>query len=188
VAEQCKFPHVTYFFNGFNETLGEQAVCLPSIPEAAIGDQPEMSAREITDAVLKLLAEPGRRAIIVNLANADQVGHTGRMDAAREAVGIVDREIARLHDGCQLHGWNLLITSDHGNADAMIDAQGRPLGSHSTSPVPLVVVPASEASPALAGEHGSLANVGATFLTAVGVAPPDWMEPSLISPLEETHV
>jgi 2,3-bisphosphoglycerate-independent phosphoglycerate mutase len=186
VAEQCKFPHVTYFFNGFHETLGEEAVCLPSIPEALIGDQPEMSAREITDAVVKLLAEPDRRAIVVNLANADQVGHTGRMDATREAVGIVDREIGRMHAACQQHGWNLLVTSDHGNADVMVDGQGRPLGSHSTSPVPLLAVPASESLQRLAREHGSLANVGATFLTALGLEPPDWMEPSLIAPLEET--
>jgi 2,3-bisphosphoglycerate-independent phosphoglycerate mutase len=185
VAEQCKFPHVTYFFNGFNESLGEEALCLPSIPEAAIADQPEMSAREVTDTVLKLLAEPGRRAIVMNLANADQVAHTGLMDAAREAVGVVDRELARLHAACQQHGWNLLVTSDHGNADVMIDARGRPFGSHSTNPVPLIVVPASKASHRLASEHGSLANVGATFLTAIGVAPPDWMEPSLISRIGE---
>ncbi len=185
VAEQCKFPHVTYFFNGFNESLGEEALCLPSIPEAAIADRPEMSAREVTDTVLKLLAEPGRRAIVVNLANADQVAHTGRMDAVREAVGVVDRELARLHAACQQHGWNLLVTSDHGNADVMLDARGRPFGSHSTNPVPLIAVPASKASHRLASEHGSLANVGATFLTAIGVAPPDWMEPSLISRIGE---
>ncbi|MEE2664053.1 MAG: hypothetical protein VX681_08045 [Myxococcota bacterium] len=187
VAEQCKFPHVTYFFNGFNKSLGEEAVCLPSISESAIADNPEMSAREVTGVVLKLLAEPGRRAIVANLANADQVGHTGCIDSAREAVGVVDCEIARIHASCQQHGWNLLITSDHGNADAMLDAQGRPLGSHSTNPVPLVAVLASEGSGGLVSEHGSLANVGATFLTAVGIAPPTWMEPSLILPIEQAN-
>jgi 2,3-bisphosphoglycerate-independent phosphoglycerate mutase len=186
VAEQCKFPHVTHFFNGFHESLGEEAVCLPSIPEASIPDQPEMSAREITDAVLALLAEPGRRAVVANLANADQVGHTGRMDATRMAVGIVDREIARLHEACQQHGWSLLITSDHGNADVMLDAQERPFGSHSTNPVPLIVVPATAGAQQLASERGSLANVGATFLTALGVEPPSWMEPSLTAPSQQT--
>ena len=186
VAEQCKFPHVTFFFNGFHDSLGEEAVCVPSIPEASIGDQPEMSAREITDVVLELLAQPERRAIVANLANADQVGHTGRLDATREAVGVVDRELERLHAACQEHGWALIVTSDHGNADVMVDGQGNPLGSHSTQPVPLVAVPAVNSSHRLASNQGSLANVGATFLTALGVSPPEWMEPSLISSLEES--
>ena len=181
VAEQCKFPHVTYFFNGFNETLGEDTICLPSVPEASIGDRPEMSARAVTDAVLRLLEEPDRRAILVNLANADQVGHTGRLDAVKQAVGIVDRELDRLHAACQELGWSLLITSDHGNADRMLDEQGRPLGSHSSSPVPLLVVPAHGQDLALANRNGTLANVGATFLTALGLSPPDWMAQSLIT-------
>ena len=131
--------------------------------------------------MLERLAQPGQRAIVANLANADQVGHSGRMDAARRAVHTVDRELERLLEGCREHGWTLLVTSDHGNAETMLDAEGEPLGSHSTSPVPFISVPARNTRQELVRTTGSLSNVGATFLGALGIAPPDWMEPPLVS-------
>ena len=153
VAEQCKFPHVTYFFNGFNDSLGEEAVCVPSIPESEIPTHPEMSAREVTAAVRAILERGDERAVVANLANTDQVGHTGQVEAARRAATCVDDCLAELYAVCQTQGYTLIVTSDHGNADVMLDGEGRPLGSHSPSPVPLVVVPAEPGTlPLLAGE------------------------------------
>jgi 2,3-bisphosphoglycerate-independent phosphoglycerate mutase len=180
IAEQCKFPHVTYFFNGFNETLGEESICIPSIPEDQIAAQPEMSTREVADAIIAQLGDSDRRAIVANIANADQVGHLGDSELAARATRNVDDELMRIHAACSQHGWTLLVTSDHGNADTMIDAEGRPFGSHSTSPVPLMVAPAPGAQLQQGARTGSLANVAATFLTALGLDPPDWMAASLI--------
>jgi 2,3-bisphosphoglycerate-independent phosphoglycerate mutase len=180
VAEQCKFPHVTFFFNGFNETLGEETVCVPSIPEAEIPVRPEMSAREVTAATLEVMRR-GERAVVANFANTDQVGHTGQLDAVCRAAECVDVCLGEIHEACQEFGYTLIVTSDHGNADVMLDAEGRPLGSHSLSPVPIVVVPATAGSLSFIANEGSLANVGATFLTALGISPPAWMAPSLVA-------
>ncbi len=180
IAEQCKFPHVTYFFNGFNTTLGEESICIPSIPEDQIANQPAMSTSEVTAAIVAQLGDPNRRAIVANIANPDQVGHLGDPKLAVQATSGVDIELRRIHAACSEHGWTLLVTSDHGNADTMLDAEGRPFGSHSTSPVPLLVAPAPGVRLAQSARTGSLANVGATFLTALGLEPPDWMAASLI--------
>lgn len=180
IAEQCKFPHVTYFFNGFHADLGEDRVCIDSVAESDIADHPEMSAEEITDAILAALDEPGRRAIIANLANLDQVGHIGRYELAVEAAQNVDRQIRRLYEKCMALGWSIIITSDHGNADRMVDDADRPFGSHSDRPVPLVCIPAPDRPLRLISRNGSLAHVGATYLTALGLKPPSWMTPSLI--------
>jgi len=180
VAEQCKFPHVTFFLNGFHESLGEEAVCIPSIPEARIPEAPEMSLEPLTAAVLEGLKRPGERAMVANLANLDQVGHTGRMEAAVRAAGHVDRAIDTLQRTCAEHGWHLMITADHGNAEVMQAEDGSPWGSHTTNAVPLVVVPRPGASLELQELGGTLANVAPTFLATMGLAPPGWMAMSLL--------
>jgi len=181
IAEQCKFPHVTYFFNGFNESLGEESICVDSVPEASIPDNPEMSVAEISDAILVAIDQPDRRAVVANFANLDQVGHTGRYELAVEAARTVDEQLRRIHDRCQRRGWTIVLTSDHGNADRMVDAEQRPFGSHSDRPVPLVCMPAPGRSYETRIREGSLANVASTYLTTLGLEPPEWMEPSLVT-------
>jgi 2,3-bisphosphoglycerate-independent phosphoglycerate mutase len=175
VAEQCKFPHVTFFLNGFHDSLGEEAVCIPSIPEARIPETPEMSLESLTQAVLEGLRRPGERAMVANIANLDQVGHTGRMEAAVQAAGHVDRAISTIQGACAEHGWHLLITADHGNAEVMRSEDGSPWGSHTTNPVPLVLVPRPGSSLRLSERKGTLANVAPTLLTTLGLTVPDWM-------------
>lgn len=175
VAEQCKFPHVTFFLNGFHESLGEEAICIPSIPEARIPESPEMSLEPLTRAVLEGLERPSERAMVANLANLDQVGHTGKMDAAVRAAGHVDRAVDTLQRACAERGWHLLITADHGNAEVMQAEDGSPWGSHTTNPVPLVMVPRPGSALRLSQRSGTLANVAPTLLATMGLAPPDWM-------------
>lgn len=179
VAEHCKFPHVTFFLNGFHQNLGEEAICVPTIPEARIGEQPEMSIAELTSTIAASLARPEVKAMVANIPNLDQVGHTGRMDAARSAAGHVDRAVGRVRETCAQHGWNLVITGDHGNAEVMVDEQGEPWGSHTTNPVPFVVVPRPGAGVRWKEQRGTLANVAPTFLRLLGVQPPSWMEAPL---------
>jgi 2,3-bisphosphoglycerate-independent phosphoglycerate mutase len=181
IAEQCKFPHVTYFFNGFNESLGEDRICIDSVPEENIPDNPAMSVTEITDAILEAINRPDRRAVIVNFANLDQVGHTGRYELAVEAARAVDKQLRRIHDRCRQRGWTIVLTSDHGNADRMVDGDQRPFGSHSDRPVPLVCVPPPGKAYEMCVREGSLANVASTYLTTLGLEPPEWMEPSLVA-------
>lgn len=179
VAEHCKFPHVTFFLNGFHETFGEEAICVPTIPEGRIGDQPEMSIAELTSTITRSLARPAVKAMVVNIPNLDQVGHTGRMDAARSAAGHVDRAVKHIHETCAQLGWNLLITGDHGNAEVMVDEKGAPWGSHTTNPVPFVIVPRPGLAFRWKARRGTLANVAPTFLSMLGCQPPSWMEASL---------
>ena len=179
VAENCKFPHVTFFLNGFHENLGEEAICIPTIPEARIGEQPEMSIGELTRTITQSLARPEVKAMVVNVPNLDQVGHTGKMDAAKCAAGHVDRAVGLVREACAQHGWHLLITGDHGNAEVMVDEQGVPWGSHTTNPVPFVVVPRPGSGVRWQAKQGTLANVAPTFLRMMGTRPPDWMEAPL---------
>jgi len=180
IAEQCKFPHVTFFMNGFHEKLEGREVCVPSVPEASIGDHPEMSVEQVAGEIVRAIGEPGNRAVIANIANLDQVGHLGRFDVAVKAASHVNAAVGRIHAACQRHGWNLLITSDHGNADCVTDSEGRPHGSHTDRPVPFVALPARGKRIAWQRSEGSLANVAATFLAALELTPPASMAPALM--------
>lgn len=180
IAEKCKFPHVTFFLNGFHESLGEEAISIPSIPDAAIRSQPAMSLDLLTGAILRTLDRSDVRAVIANVANLDQVGHLGDLELAKQAARLFDDSLRAVAAKCRSRGWNLLLTSDHGNADAMATADGRPNGSHSGSPVPFVFVPAGGGL-RLEIKKGSLANVAATLLRALGEKAPKWMEPDLLS-------
>lgn len=179
IAEKCKFPHVTFFLNGFDAAAEGRGICLDSIPEAEIPARPEMSAAAVTDEIVKALADPVQRAVIANLANLDQVGHLGNVALARRAAAEVDACYARIAAAAERHGWTLFVTSDHGNADTLIGADGGPFGSHSESPVPFFFAPAPGLSSRWTERKGSLANVAATYLDALGLEPPAWMEPAL---------
>lgn len=179
IAEKCKFPHVTFFLNGFDAGTEGRGICLDSIPEAEIPVKPEMSAEAITQEIERALADPTQRVVIANLANLDQVGHLGNVELARRAAAIVDGCFARLTLAAQRHGWTLFVTSDHGNADTLIGTDGGPYGSHSPSPVPFVVVPAPGLAAHWDRRQGSLANVAATVLDSLALPVPSWMEPPL---------
>jgi 2,3-bisphosphoglycerate-independent phosphoglycerate mutase len=181
ISEQCKFPHVTYFLNGFNPDLGEKAICLPSIPESSIKDHPEMSIQEVVEAIITALKEPTHQAIIANVPNLDQVGHRSKLELVVQAAKYVDEKLHEIYTVCQEFSWTLIVTSDHGNADVMIDPAGRPIGSHSLNPVPLVVQAAPGEKFILVRQRGTIANIAATFMTTLGMALPSWMEPSLVA-------
>jgi 2,3-bisphosphoglycerate-independent phosphoglycerate mutase len=172
VAETEKYAHVTYFLNGGREAPfpGEERVLIPSPRVATYDLAPEMSAVAITDAVIGRLRAGGDALIAVNYANADMVGHTGDFDATVTAVECIDRCMARLAEAVTAAGAVLVITADHGNAEAKIDPRdGSPLTAHTTNPVPVFMVNDGE-SPLRAG--GGLADVAPTVLGALGLAVP----------------
>src|SRR5882724_809876 len=143
VAETEKYAHVTYFFNGGVEQPfpGEDRLVVPSQKVATYDLKPEMSAAGIADAVIKAVEDGTFDVIIVNFANADMVGHSGRIEPTVKAVETVDVCLGRIEPLVRAKGGALLITADHGNAEMMIDpATGGPHTAHTTNPVPFIVV------------------------------------------------
>lgn len=185
IAEQCKFPHVTYFVNGFNPELGENSTCIPSIPDAQIPEKPEMSVEAIADRIVGAMEKGECCSLVANLANLDQVGHTGRVDLAKKAAQSINQSLERIASVAANQGWTLVLTSDHGNAEQMADDRGNPLGSHTFNPVPLTVLPAPGTRVNWQSRQGGLANVAATYLTTLAVPPAPYMEASLLQ-LEES--
>ena len=180
IAESCKFPHVTFFMNGMRDDMHKNAIEIPSIPEDQISKQPKMCLDDLQARIEKLLAESTDQALIVNLPNLDQVGHTGNLVLAEQAAHYIDQTLCVLVARAHERGWNLVITADHGNADRMIDANGKPVGSHSINPVPLLVIDANKKKRTLKNTTGTLANVAATFLATLGLTAPSFMDESLI--------
>ena len=151
MAETEKYPHVTYFFNGGVEEpfVGEHRHLIPS-PEVATYDlKPEMSAPELTDALLEHIGVGRHDFILVNYANADMVGHTGSIPAAIAAVETVDACVGRVLHAVAEAGGTALVTADHGNAEKMLGQDGSPLhGPHHLSrpPDPLLAAGVPSAS------------------------------------------
>ena len=182
IAETEKYAHVTFFFNGGEETCfeGETRRLIPSPKVATYDLKPEMSAREVTEAVLEEL-ERGYDLVVLNYANPDMVGHTGCMEAAVKAVETVDQCVGRVVEKVKGMGGTLLITADHGNAEQMQDpVTGGPHTAHTTNPVPLILI-----SPAGRGvslqEGGRLADVAPTILDLLGIEqPPEMTGTSLL--------
>ena len=143
IAETEKYAHVTFFFNGGRETVfpGEERILVPSPKVATYDQQPEMSALEVTDKVVEAIAAGRFDVIVLNYANADMVGHTGRLDAAIKAVETIDRCLGRLASAVEKAGGTLVVTADHGNAEMMRDPEtGEPHTAHTLNPVPFLVV------------------------------------------------
>jgi len=180
VAETEKYAHVTYFFNGGEETpwTGEDRALVPSPKVATYDLQPEMSARGVADAVLAGLAGP-YDFVLVNFANPDMVGHTGVIPAAVKAVEAVDSAVGEIVAAVDEHPeWVALITADHGNCEKMIDAKGRPHTAHTTEPVDLIVYDPESNGGDVDGvlrSSGRLADVAPTVLGYLGVEQPDAM-------------
>ncbi len=142
IAETEKYAHVTFFFNGGVEEpyAGEDRVLIPSPKVATYDLKPEMSALEVTDAVVERIKSGAYDVVILNFANCDMVGHTGVFDAARRAVETVDACVGRVVDAIDAVGGIILITADHGNAEHMLEDDGiSPFTAHTTNLVPLIV-------------------------------------------------
>ncbi|MEO6059878.1 MAG: 2,3-bisphosphoglycerate-independent phosphoglycerate mutase [Candidatus Limnocylindria bacterium] len=184
VAETEKYAHVTYFFNGGIEDPlpREERVLIPSRRDVPTYDlAPEMAADAITDQVVRAIGAGQHDFIVVNLANADMVGHTGVWEAAVRAAEVVDACLARMADATLAAGGALLITADHGNIEEMRDAAGAPQTMHTTSPVPLVLV--GDAWRARRLHDGTLADVAPTVCDVLGLpSGPEMTGHSLLEP------
>ena len=177
VAETEKYAHVTYFFNGGVETPfpGEERVLVPSQKVATYDLKPEMSAAGIADAVVKATEDGTFDVMIVNFANADMVGHSGKIEPTIKAVETVDACLARIESAIRAKGGAMLITADHGNAELMIDpATGGPHTAHTTNPVPFIVV-SENAKQFTLKPNGSLRDISPTILGMLGVDEPKEM-------------
>jgi 2,3-bisphosphoglycerate-independent phosphoglycerate mutase len=166
-AETEKYAHVTYFFNGGIEKPfgGEERILVPSQKVATYDLAPEMSAAGITDAVVKAIEKGEFDAIIMNYANADMVGHSGKLEAAIKAVEAVDAGLARIYQTLKSRDAAWIITADHGNAETMIDpVTGGPHTYHTTNPVPLILV--TDDSQHQLRPGGSLRDIAPTMLAA----------------------
>ena len=180
MAETEKYAHVTYFLNGGEETPnpGEDRVMVPSPRIATYDLQPEMSAPELTDKAVAAIAGRKYDLIVLNFANPDMVGHTGRLDAAIRAVEAVDAGLGRIADAVAQAGGALLVTADHGNCEMMRDPEtGGPHTAHTLNPVPVILQGAeqlfSSAPTALAA--GRLADIAPTLLELMGLPKPSEM-------------
>src|SRR5215471_3708441 len=172
-AETEKYAHVTYFFNGGVEQpfAGEERILVPSPKVATYDLKPEMSAGGITDTVVKAIERGEFDAIIMNYANADMVGHSGKLEAAIKAVEAVDAGLARIYQTLGPRGGAWIITADHGNAETMIDpVTGGPHTYHTTNMVPLVLV--SEQQGVRLKPGGSLRDIAPTMLGVLGQKAP----------------
>ena len=181
VAETEKYPHVTYFFNGGEESPyeGEERELVPSPRDVPTYDhKPQMSASEAAEAFVTAWRKDPPRFGIINFANADMVGHTGVIEAAVTAVETVDRCLADVVQAVLETGGACLITADHGNADHMLEPDGSPNTAHSLNPVPVIVtVPGLDLR-----SGGVLADVAPTLLEMMGIEQPAEMTgESLIS-------
>ena len=136
--------------------------------------KPEMSAYEVTDAVLKAIDEDKYDVIIMNYANCDMVGHTGVMDAAIKAVKAVDECVGKVVDALVKKGGKAIVTADHGNADKMVDEEGKPFTPHSTNPVPAIVIDPTCPKHELR-EGGRLCDLCPTMLKMMGMPQPKEM-------------
>src|ERR1700726_1960364 len=177
VAETEKYAHETYFFNGGVEQPfpGEERVMVQSPNVATYDLKPEMSAAGIADAVVKATEEGTFDVMIVNFANADMVGHSGKIEPTIKAVETVDACLGRIETAVRAKGGAMLITADHGNAEMMIDpTTGGPHTAHTTNPVPFIVV-AENSRQFTLKSGGSLRDISPTILGMLNVDEPKEM-------------
>jgi 2,3-bisphosphoglycerate-independent phosphoglycerate mutase len=177
IAETEKYAHVTYFFNGGIEKpfAGEDRVLVPSQKVATYDLAPEMSAGGIADAVIKAIGDTAFDLVVVNFANADMVGHSGKLGPTIQGVETIDACLGRIYQTLKERGGSMLITADHGNAELMIDpGSGGPHTSHTTNPVPVILV-SDDAGRYQLREGGSLRDISPTLLGMLGLEKPGRM-------------
>ncbi|NND64603.1 MAG: 2,3-bisphosphoglycerate-independent phosphoglycerate mutase [Gammaproteobacteria bacterium] len=174
LAETEKYAHVSYFLNGGLEQPWplEQRVMIPSPKVTSYDQQPEMSAYEVTNILLKEIANKRFGVIVCNYANGDLVGHSGNFKASVKAVGVVDQCLARIVNQIKTQGGELLITADHGNVEDMFNEQTQQARtSHTLNPVPFIYVGDRK----LSLKDGGLADVAPTMLALLGLSQPELM-------------
>ena len=172
IAETEKYAHVTFFFNGGNETpyKNEDRILVPSPKVETYDMQPEMSANIVRDKVLEAIESDKYNSIILNFANTDMVGHTGKLDAAIKAVETVDTAIGIIYKKVLEHNGVLLITADHGNAEKMIGEDNKPFTAHTTNLVPLIVT-----KKGIELNDGRLCDLAPTMLDLMNLDKPEEM-------------
>jgi 2,3-bisphosphoglycerate-independent phosphoglycerate mutase len=178
IAETEKYAHVTYFFNGGEETpfAGEDRHLVPSPREVATYDEkPEMSAYEVADQTVSYLLMEKYDLIVMNFANLDMVGHTGVMEAAVKACEAVDRCAEKVVTRALEKGWDIVVTADHGNAEKMADENGNPHTAHTLNPVPCILVSGDQGLRRARLASGVLGDIAPTLLDLMGVAKPEKM-------------
>jgi len=177
IAETEKYAHVTFFFNGGAEAAlpGEDRKLVPSPNVDTYDLKPEMSAFELTSALVSSIKSKKYDFIVCNFANTDMVGHSGNLEATIKAVEAVDTCLGEIHRACEEAGAEILITADHGNAEQMVNPKtNKSHTAHTTNPVPLVYVSHRKASIA-APLDGTLADLAPTILTLMDIEQPEEM-------------
>lgn len=192
-AETEKYAHVTYFFNGGLEEAfdGEDRALVPSPMVATYDRAPAMSAVKVTDGAIAAIEKAIYSLIVINYANPDMVGHTGKMDATVKAIETVDACLGQLLEAISKAGGTAIIIADHGNAEYMWDEQGNPWTAHTTNPVPFILVEgerrkiSGHATEVTLRSDGTLADIAPTLLQILGVPQPAEMTGrSMILPAE----
>jgi 2,3-bisphosphoglycerate-independent phosphoglycerate mutase len=179
IAETEKYPHVTFFFNGGREVPfeNEERIMIPSPKVATYDLQPEMSAYELTDAIVPAIENERADFICLNYANADMVGHTGVFSAGIKAVETVDVCVKRLVTAALAHGYTVFLTADHGNADYMINEDGSPNTAHTLNLVPLFIIDKEWRGTVKSGKLGDIAP---TILTVMNLPIPPEMTGNIL--------
>ncbi len=175
-AETEKYAHVTFFFNGGHEHHypGEERVMVPSPDVSTYDLKPEMSARTVADEMIKALVSHEYEFLVVNFANGDMVGHTAVRDAVIKAVETLDEEVGRVLDVAVDEGYSIILTSDHGNCDEMIDpVTEEPHTQHTIYPVPCLII---DEIPWRLATGGDLSSLAPTLLQLMGIAKPKGMQ------------
>jgi len=173
IAETEKYPHVTYFMSGGKneEFPGETRILIDSPKVATYDLKPEMSAYEVTDALLRELDKGTHQAIILNFANPDMVGHSGKLEPTIKAIEAVDECLGRIVDKIQELGGTAIITADHGNSDEVVTLEGDPMTAHTTNPVPVIVTKKD----VTLRDGGILADLSPTLLDVLNLEKPEEM-------------
>lgn len=177
VAETEKFAHVTYFFNGGIEKPfpGEERALIPSLKVATYDLAPEMKAEAIGDTIVKAVNDTAFDLVVANFANADMVGHSGKLEPTIKAIEAIDAQLARIYKAIREKNGAWLITADHGNAEQMVDlVTGGPHTAHTTNPVPFIYV-AEDAPHYRLRPDGSLRDISPTLLSLLNLGLPKEM-------------
>jgi 2,3-bisphosphoglycerate-independent phosphoglycerate mutase len=180
IAETEKYPHVSFFFSGGREKPfeGESRIMIPSPKVATYDLQPEMSAVEVTNAIVPEIQKGEASFICLNYANADMVGHTGIWTAAIKAVETVDSCVQHVVTAALENGYTVFLTADHGNADYMVNEDGTPNTAHTLNPVPFFIIDKEWKGPVKPGKLGDLAP---TMLHMMGLPIPPQMTGTLLA-------
>jgi 2,3-bisphosphoglycerate-independent phosphoglycerate mutase len=179
IAETEKYPHVTFFFSGGREVPfeGEKRIMIPSPKVATYDLQPEMSAYEVTEALLPEIKNKTADFICLNYANADMVGHTGYWNAVIKAVETVDRCVEKIVTAGLENGYTIFLLADHGNADYMINEDGSPNTAHTLNPVPFFIIDKEWRGKI---KPGKLGDIAPTILTMMGIPIPKEMTGNIL--------